>query len=345
MNFRADNEAPIAEPILDAIIAANQGAEYAYGGDHYSDQLKAAFGELFESEITIFPLLSGTAANALCMASAAPPYGAIFCHGQAHMQVDECGAPEFMSGGAKLIPISGEHGRISPKLLEQQLSSMGLKGDHDPLPAVLSLTQATECGTLYSLDQIKTLCQIAHDRGMITHMDGARLANAVAAMGCSPAEISWRAGIDMLSFGATKNGALAAEAAVFFNPKLAQGFGKRRMKAGHLLSKMRYVSAQLLAYIDAGLWLTLASQANSGARRLATALAQCPNATVIHPVEANEIFARLPEGVDQKLREAGFEYHPWPGDPGLFRLVVPYCVTQADIETFEQTLIGNPETR
>jgi threonine aldolase len=215
---------------------------------------------------------------------------------------------------------------------------MGLKGDHDPLPAVLSLTQSTECGTVYTIEQIRSLCQLAHSHGMKTHMDGARFGNALATLGCQPAEITWKAGIDMLSFGATKNGALAAEAAVFFDPELARNFGKRRMKAGHLLSKMRYVSAQLLAYLEDDLWLQLAAQANAGARQLAAALEASATTRILYPVEANEIFVRMDEATDQSLRAAGFEYHPWPGEPGLFRLVVPYCVDGADIERFGQTL-------
>ena len=338
MNFRADNEAPIAEPILQAIIDANIGSEYAYGGDSHTARLKAVLTDLFEHEVAVFPLLSGTAANALCMGATAPPYGAIFCHAQAHMQVDECGAPELQTGGAKLIPIAGDHGRLSQQCLEDQLSNMGLKGDHDPLPAVLSLTQATECGTVYSVEQIRSLCKLAHKEGMTTHMDGARFGNAVVSLGRSPADITWRAGIDMLSFGATKNGALAAEAAIFFDLKLAQGFGKRRMKAGHLLSKMRYLSAQLIAYVKEDLWLNLAAKANEGARQLETTLAECPATSVVHPVQANEIFVRMDETTDQQLRKAGFEYHPWPGSPGLFRLVVPYCVAKADIDKFARTL-------
>ena len=338
MNFRADNEAPIAQPILQAIIDANNGSDYAYGGDAQTAQLNTIFSELFETEVSVFALLSGTAANALCMAAAAPPYGAIFCHEQAHMQVDECGAAELQTGGAKMISIGGEHGRISQQRLETQLSRMGLKGDHDPLPAVLSLTQATESGTVYRLEQIQSLCQLAHRSGMKTHMDGARFANAVVSLGCSPAELSWRAGIDMLSFGATKNGALAAEAALFFDPEPARGFGKRRMKAGHLMSKMRYLSAQLIAYLKDDLWLDLAAVANQGAQQLGMAFEQCPTTTVVHPIEINEIFVRMDEPTDRRLRAAGFQYHPWPGDPGLFRLVIPYNVETADIEKFSRVL-------
>lgn len=338
MNLRSDNEAPCAPQIMQALMAANAGSAHAYGEDRWSTTLNVRFAEAFETEVDVYPLVSGTAANALCVAQACPPYGALFCHQTAHINVDECGAPEFYSNGAKLIALPGDHGRLSTDTLERRLASLDPQEVHSPQAALLSLTQATECGTLYRREEIEALCAVAHEHGLKTHMDGARFANAVATSGATPAALSWRAGIDMLSFGATKNGAIGAEAAVFFDRELAAGFDRRRMRAGHLLSKLRYVSAQLLAYLDQDLWLVLARRANAAARRIGAALDAHPHATLVHPVEINQVFVRLAAGLDAQLRAAGIEYMPWPGEPDLFRLVAPYQVEESQLTRFEALL-------
>ncbi|MEM9058758.1 MAG: beta-eliminating lyase-related protein, partial [Pseudomonadota bacterium] len=246
-NFRSDNESPAAPAVLEALLEANAGSAHSYGDDPYTARLQATFAELFETDVQVWPLATGTAANALAIAQLCPPYGATFCHEHAHLHTDECGAPEFFAGGAKLLPLPGAHAKIDADELARVLASAGMLGDHESMPAALSLSQATEFGAVYSLDELKALTGLAREHGLRIHMDGARFANAVASLDSSPAEVTWRAGVDMLSFGATKNGAVMAEALLVFNRDLADQLGRRRKRAGHLLSKMRFVSAQLCA--------------------------------------------------------------------------------------------------
>jgi threonine aldolase len=332
VNFRSDNEAPAAPEIMAALARANTGSAHAYGADAITARLEAHFAALFETDLAVYPVSTGTAANALCLAELAPPYGAVWCHEAAHINVDECGAPEFYTGGAKLMAMAGAHGRIDPALLAAALEATGAHGEHESVPTVLSLTQATEAGTVYRPAEVAALSAIARRHGLAVHMDGARFANAVVRLGCRPADITWRAGVDMLSFGATKNGALAAEAVVDFRPPDArpghESLRRRRMRGGHLLSKMRYVSAQLEAYLADDLWLELARRANDAAARLAAGLEAVPGVALAHPVEANELFVHLPLGVAEALAGDGIEFHRWPGADGVIRLVVPYCVEE-----------------
>jgi len=337
VNFRSDNESPAAPEIMEALARANRDSAHSYGADRYTAELQARFGELFETDLTVYPVATGTAANALSLGELAPPYGAVYCYADAHINVDECGAPEFYSGGAKLVGLAGEHGRIAPQTVTETLAATGYHGEHESAPAVLSLTNATEAGTIYGPAAVAALADIAIDAGMAVHMDGARFANALATLGCSPADLSWRAGVDMLSFGATKNGAMMAEAVVDFRPPSRrpphESLRRRRMRGGHLLSKMRFLSAQLLAYVEDGLWLRLAGHANAGAARLGADLAALSGVRLAHPVEANEVFVYLPEPLADALAAAGIEFHRWPGEDGLVaRLVVPHSVDMANIE-------------
>ena len=334
-NFRSDNESPAAPEIMAAVAAANEGPARAYGDDAPSRRLDALFGALFETPVAVWPVATGTAANALSIAALAPPWGAVYCHPQAHLNVDECGAPEFYAGGAKLIPAPGAHGKIDPRGLAEALAAAGAHGEHETPPSVLSLTQATEAGTVYAQGEIAALTEIARAHGLRVHMDGARLGNAAARLGCAPADITWRAGVDVLSFGATKNGALAAEAIVDFRPGAGEDIRRRRKRGGHLWSKMRFLSAQLAACAEDGLWLRLAARANAGAARLAAGLAALPGAELLHPVEANEVFARLAPAALAALEAGGFEFHRWPaGGEGAIRLVASWCVEDADIDRF-----------
>jgi threonine aldolase len=263
--FKSDNTAPVAPQILDALREANTGFARGYGDDPLSEQLDARFSTLFERPVRVFPVTTGTAANALALATLVPPYGAVLTHSEGHIVRDECGAPEFMSGGARLMLIEGIGAKVTAAALGGVLDA-NPTSVHTVQPRALSITQATELGTVYRPDELAALCTLAHSRGLAVHMDGARFANAVASLGCSPAEATWRAGVDVLSFGATKNGAMAAEAVVFFKPELIADFEFRRKRAAHLISKMRYISAQLLAYIEDDLWLTLAAHANQWKR-------------------------------------------------------------------------------
>src|SRR4051812_45190578 len=311
MDFRSDNVAGAAPDILQAVIDANAGTATSYGADPYSERVEARLAEIFEKPVKAFAVATGTACNSLALAAITPAYGAILCHEEAHIQLDECGAPELFTGGAKLVPLPGASGKVMPDALRQMLDQT-LNGDHHRVqPAALSVTQATEAGTCYRPAEIAALAEIARGRKMKVHMDGARFANAVAHLGVAPAEITWKAGVDVLSFGATKNGALGAEIVVFFDTALAELFAVRRKRGGQLLSKMRFVSAQLEAYFKGERWLDLPRHANAMASRLAQVLQRLPPAALIGPVEASEVFARLPQHVIAGLRAAGFNFYEW----------------------------------
>ena len=333
MNFCSDNTTGAAPEIMAALAEANAGQAAAYGDDAITGRLAAQFGALFEAEVAVFPVATGTAANALALAVMTPPFGAVYCHREAHIAVDECGAPEFYTGGAKLVLLDGDDGKIAAAALAEALDGAGAGVVHHVQPAALSLSQQTECGTVYAPDEMAALCDVAHRHGLGVHLDGARFANAVAALGCTPAEASWRAGVDVLSFGATKNGALAAEAVVVFKPELAREIAYRRKRAGHLLSKMRFVSAQLEAYITDGLWLENARRANRLAGRLAEGLAAVPGARLAYPPQGNEIFVALPEPVIAGLLADGFDFHRWGAETAsVVRLVTAFNTREEDVE-------------
>ena len=335
MNFASDNTAGAHPAILRALAEASEGRAMPYGNDPWTERVAASLAEIFETAVTVFPVATGTACNALALSALTPPWGAVMCHGSAHIEVDECGAPEFFTGGAKLVTLPGEDGRIAPATLEQALAGAGFGVVHSVQPAALSLTQATECGTVYRPDAIRALADLAHARGMGVHMDGARFANAVASLGASPAELTWRSGVDVLSLGATKNGAMAAEAVVFFDQARADRFAFRRKRAGHLFSKMRFLSAQLEAYLADGLWLANAGHANAMAARLAAGLATLPGVGLLHPVEANAVFATLPGHAIEALKAAGFRFYRWPHDGSdAVRLVTAFDTRPADVDAF-----------
>ena len=289
MNFNSDNVVGASPEILAALTAANHGAVASYGDDPITARVEAAFARLFERDVAVFPVVTGTAANALSLAACVPPWGVIYCHPEAHIAVDECGAPEFYTGGAKLMLLDGADAKLAPATLAAALATSGQGVVHHAQPAAVSVSQATECGAIYRPSELAALAKVAHGYGCAFHVDGARFANALVTLGCSAAEATWRAGVDVLSFGATKNGALAAEAIVVFDPGLAATIAYRRKRAGHLLSKLRFLSAQLEAYLADDLWLANARHANAMAARAAAGFARLANRGValVHPVEAN----------------------------------------------------------
>ncbi len=333
-NFRSDNEAPVAAEIMQALVAANRSTAHAYGDDPHTAALEARLCEIFETELRVFPVVSGTAANALAVAQTTPGYGAVVCHEDAHLHTDECGAPEFFTGGAKLLPLPGPDARLEPATVAARVAHARHAGDHASLPTLLSLTQATEFGTVYGLDEIRALAAVARESGMRVHMDGARFANALVTVGCTPAEMTWLAGVDLLSFGATKNGAMMAEALLVFEPGLASQLGRRRKQAAHLISKMRYLSAQLNAYLADDLWLRLAARANAQAARLAEGLRSIEAVEVLYPCQSNELFVRMGPALADGLRRAGHEFHAWPGWPGVYRLVTAHSTEPAEVDAF-----------
>ncbi len=305
MRFFSDNAAPVHPAVLEALARANQ-VDTAYDGDQLSQSLDKAFSSLFEADVKAFWLSSGTAANSLALAALCPPYGAILCHEDAHIQNDECGAPEFFTAGAKLLTVSGVQAKVTAPALIAKLDTIAADV-HRAQPRALSITNATEYGCVYTPAEVCALSAVCQDRGLGLHMDGARFANAVAFLGCHPAELTWKAGVDILSFGFIKNGGLSAEALIFFKPELALGFGERRKRAGHLLSKGRYSAAQILALLEEDRWLANARSANAAAHTLASAAGN----RLIHPVQANEVFLKLSPEEASRLRALGFDFYDW----------------------------------
>ncbi|MDE2791893.1 MAG: beta-eliminating lyase-related protein [Paracoccaceae bacterium] len=344
MYFASDNSGPAAPEILDALISANLGYAPAYGSDEIMDTVRASIREIFEApDAAVFLVATGTAANALALATLVDPWQTIFCHRHSHAEEDECGAPEFYSGGAKLTLVDGDHGKIDPAELDAAVLCTGQLGVHGVQRGALSITNVTERGTVYTPDEIGALTAIAHRHGIRCHLDGARLANALVSLGCSPAEATWKSGIDLVSFGGTKNGLIGVEAVIMFDPGLAWEFELRRKRGGHLFSKHRFLSAQMAAYLHGGLWLDLARRSNAAAKRLASGLLRTRRARLIHPSGANMIFAGWPRSGHQRARKSGAQYYLWPPDQSLegapdevltARLVCNWSTTEDDVDRF-----------
>jgi threonine aldolase len=343
MNFASDNGSGVAPAILDAIVAASAGAAPAYGADALTARAQAALSETFERPVAASLVATGTAANALALGAVTAPWSAIFCHEEAHIHDDECGAPELFTGGAKLVGIPGQAGKIAPDALRETLARFPRGLVKSVQPGALSLSQATEAGAVYTIDEIAALSAIARAAGLAVHMDGARFANALVEIGCTPAQLSWRAGIDVLSFGATKNGAMGCEAVIFFNPEQAANFAFQRKRGGHTLSKGRFLGAQMAAYLADGLWLRLARQANAAAARMAAGLIEIPGVRLAWPRQANEIFPIAPRNVAAALAVEGAGFYEWSsravapdlavGEGEVFlRLVCSYETTNAQVD-------------
>lgn len=331
MDFRSDNTSGVLPEIMAALSAANRGTASSYGADSITEILTRRFSELFERDVAVFPVATGTAANVLALAALTPPWGVIYCHEAAHIAVDECAAPEFYTGGAQLARLPGSYGKIEPDVLAAHIAGAGVV--HHAQPAAISLSQASEAGTVYTPAETAAIADVARRHRLGVHVDGARFANAIAHLGCSPADLTWRAGVDALSFGATKNGALAAEAVIFFDPARAGDLGYRRKRGGHLFSKMRFLSAQLEAYLADDLWLGSARHANAMAARLGAGLAAIPGIRLRYPVEANEVFAELPEVAIKELVALGFLFHRW-GETTIpcIRLVTSFATESISVD-------------
>jgi len=311
MDFASDNGARVAPEILDAIVASSRVNAPAYGADDYTARAQARLGEVFETEVAAFLVATGTAANALALSALVKPWDAVFCHEEAHIHDDECGAPELFTGGAKLVGIAGDGGKITPEGLSETIERFPRGLVKSSQPGALSLSQATEAGTVYSVSEVSELSSIAHRNGIRVHMDGARFANALVSAKATPADMTWRAGVDILTLGATKNGALACEAVLFFDPARAESFAFQRKRGGQTLSKGRFLGAQMEAYLADGLWLQLAERANSSARRLARGLASTPGVRIAWPTQANEVFVVAPNPLVDRWRAAGARLHEW----------------------------------
>ena len=338
MFFASDNGAPCPPQVMAAVMAANEGPAMPYGNDPVTARAAAQVREVLEApEATVHFVATGTAANALALATLCPPWGAVFCHDFAHVQQDECGAPEFFSG-AKLLTVPGDHGRMDPAALDAAIRGQGVRVVHSVQPGAVTLTNVSEAGTVLDPDATAALVRVAHAHGLPVHLDGARFANAVAATGATPAELTWKAGVDALSFGGTKGGLMGAEAVVFFDPARAWEFELRRKRGGHLFSKNRYLAGQFSGWLDGGLWLTLAAQANAMAARLAAGLVALPGTALVHPVQANIVFATLPQAMHDRLKAAGARYYDMGG--GKARLVASWATTPAEVDAFLAAAAG-----
>ncbi|WP_210496737.1 threonine aldolase family protein [Microvirga antarctica] len=342
MNFASDNIVGASNAVMQALVRANAGAMPAYGQDALTAAVKRRFAEIFEHDVAVFLVATGTAANALALASAVPPWGLCLCHEEAHVIDDECGAPEFFMHGAKLKGLPGAGGKLTAESVSACLDSLPSAVKQMP-PKALSISQVTECGMIYTPAEIGALGKLCHDRSLFLHMDGARFANALVSLGCTPAEMTWKQGVDILSFGATKNGCLMAEAVVVFNPLLAEALDYRTKRAGQVISKGRLIAAQLEGYFAEDHWLANAAHANRMARLLADGLVAVPGTRLAWPTEANEVFPIVPKAVHRALQAAGAHYHSWTQvslpagqnvgpDEELIRLVVSFATAEDEIQ-------------
>jgi threonine aldolase len=309
IDYRSDNTGRAAPEILEAIVRANHDTALGYGADEWTARLQQRFSELFEKQVRVFPVATGTAANALALAALGPSWGLVYCSEIAHINTSEANAAGFFGGGLKLVAIPGSYGRIDATRLAEALAAIGPGQIHRGQPSAVNLAQATDLGGVYTLDELRAVTAVARARGLRVHMDGARFANAVARLQCSPAEASWRSGVDIMSFGATKNGGALCDAIVVFAPELAEGLAVQLRRAGQVWSKMRFASAQLIAYVENGLWLDMARASNAIAARIADGLRAIPGARLAAPVEANEVFLELPGGVMDGLEADGIQFY------------------------------------
>ena len=333
MNFSSDTAAPAHPSVIEALARVNTDSAPSYGADDEMAALKADLASVLETEdFEVWPVASGTAANALALSVYCPPTGSILCHEEAHIERDERGAPEFFTGGAKLALLPGAGGQIDETALRKALAGIDRSFVHETPPHVLSLTNLTECGTAYPASQIQHYAGLAHEAGLQVHLDGARLANALVSTGASPAEMSWRAGVDVLTLGLTKTGAMGCELIVVFKPEAARwaDLQARAKRSGHMPPKMRYLAAQARALLADGLWLELAGTANARARQLANALCAHAEAGLAYPVDGNEVFVEMPDALASALREAGAAFYPWPS--GLYRFVCAWTTSEAEID-------------
>lgn len=326
-DFSSDATAGVAPAVLEAIVAASAGPVRSYGADEWTARAVEQLAKTFETELSAFLVSNGTAANALAIAHITPPWGTILAHEQAHVAIAECNAVEHAAGGAKVVGLPGEHGRIAPDVLAAYLERTRSGAPGRPRPTVLSLTQCTDLGGVYAVHEITTLSRIAHDAGLLVHLDGARLPTALAAAGARPAEMTWRAGVDVLSFGSSKGGTMNAEAVIFFDPARAAGFDLRLRQSGHAIAKSRFLGAQMLAWLEGGRWLALAEHANRMARQVADGL-EARGAKLYYPPTANLVFATLPCRLAKDFAQRGIRY---AGPAHRPRFVTSWATSDEDI--------------
>jgi len=343
VQFGSDNQTGCSTKVLEALVAANQGHTHGYGNDEWTRRAVAALRDVFETDLDAYFVPTGTAANCLALACLVQPWQVVLCHAQSHIAVDESTAPEFFTGGARAQGIGHGEAKLTERTLRAHLDRAGHETPHNAQAGAVSIAQATECGLVYTPSDIAALADCAHANSLALHMDGARFSNALVTQACSPAELSWKAGVDILTLGASKNGCLAAEAMLVFRKDLASGIEHRRKRSGHLLSKGRFFGAQILGWLSDGHWLDLARHANRQATALAKRLAAIPGVSLVWPVQANEVFVVMPRQVAEQLRKEGAEFYEWyvdamPGgqeigcDEAFIRLVCSFATTDAEVE-------------
>ncbi len=328
--FASDNISSACPEVMEALAKANEANSPSYGEDPWTRDLAVRLGEIFETPVTVFPVTTGTAANALALSTLTPAFGKIFCHELAHINTDECGAPELFTGGAKLIDMPGANGRITAQALEETIYGAG--NVHHAQPASVSITQACESGTVYSIEEIEAIAAVAHSHNLSMHMDGARFANALVTLGVTPAQMTWQAGIDVLSFGGTKNGCLTAEAVVFFKPELVGDFPFLQKRAGQLLSKSRFISSQFAGYLADDVWMRNARQANAMAQRLSKGLADLPGLELAYPTQSNEVFVVMPAALIDRLSAKGLAINDEELDGKAVRFVAAWNTTESEVD-------------
>ena len=349
MNFASDNTGPVHPNVMAALIAANTGYALPYGGDDLTAQTIQNIRDLFEApDAAVFLVSLGTAANSLILATLSQPWETVFCHTVAHIHEDECNAPEFYSGGTKLTLVPGPEAKMTAENLRRSILAEETRGVHGPQRGPVSLTQATERGTIYSLKEIQKISATAEEFGLPVHMDGARFANAVQSLGCSAAEMTWKSGVDAVTFGGTKNGLMAVEAVIFFNPKHAWEFELRRKRGAHLFSKHRFLAAQMQSYLAGDLWLDMAKKSNDASARLVQGLKQIPEVQIDFETQVNIIFAQWAREAHQRLHAAGAQYYVMAGDHTTgpsdellpARLVTDWSTTPENVDKFLDILRG-----
>jgi threonine aldolase len=338
MNFASDNVYGVHPQIMKALAEVNSGTAPSYASDDYSKKAEEKLSEIFDKDVRAFLVTTGTVANGLALSTITPGHGAILCHAEAHIYWDECNSPELFTGGAKIMGLAAPGGKLTPAIVEAKLKTL-VRNTHDPKPKGVSITNASELGTVYTPAETQAISGLIRPRGMKLHVDGARFANAVAGLNCSPADLTWKSGVDVMSFGATKNGAMVLEAVVFFDLGLAEEFSHRRMRAGQLVSKGRYLGAQMLAYLKDGLWLENARTANGLARELADGLLKHANIRIPNPTQANEVFAVLPRSLSERLLASGAKFYDWAddslaADETLVRFVLSFATPAGEVKKF-----------
>ncbi len=343
MNFASDNTSGAAPEVMAALMRANDGYALGYGNDAVTERSRERIRQVFEApEAAVYLVSTGTAANALALSIHCPPWGAVFCHTHAHIAEDECGAPEFYTGGAKLVLVPGAHGKMTPDTLAATIARTGTGGVHGVQRGMVSVTNVTEAGTVYTPAEVAALAAVAKAQDLPVHLDGARFANALAATGATAAEMTWKAGVDLVSFGGTKNGCLGVEAVILFDPAKAWEFELRRKRGGHLSSKNRYLAAQMEAYLTDDLWLRLAGQANAMGARLVEGLRQMNDVELLHPADANISFPHFPAGTHARAQGAGAIYYDMPAPEGRegARFVASWSTTSEDVAALLAALRG-----